>query len=78
MKAHFWKIDILCGAMIVAGMVALSGQPSQPAAVEEPTDRTLPVPPYLQALSPRTMAILWETDSPAYGWIEYGETAALG
>jgi len=34
--------------------------------------------PYLQCLSPTSMAVLWQTHEPAYGWVEYGETTALG
>lgn len=40
--------------------------------------RGLTLMPYLQAVGPDTMAVLWRTDEPAYGWVEYGETAALG
>jgi len=34
--------------------------------------------PYCQALSPETMVVKWQTDQPAYGWVEYGETENLG
>jgi len=34
--------------------------------------------PYLQAVSPTSMAFLWRTHEPAYGWVEYGETPTLG
>jgi hypothetical protein len=34
--------------------------------------------PYLQSLSPTSMAVLWQTREPAYGWVEFGPTPALG
>lgn len=33
--------------------------------------------PYVQALSPESVAILWRTGQPAYGWVEFGENDAL-
>jgi 3',5'-cyclic AMP phosphodiesterase CpdA len=47
------------------------------------TNSSVPAPalalaPYLQALSPESVAVLWQTEQPAYGWVEYGETKALG
>lgn len=43
-----------------------------------PANTTLEIPPYLQALSGQSVAIHWQTTQPAYGWVEYGETQALG
>lgn len=34
--------------------------------------------PYLQQPSPSSMTIMWVSNMPAYGWVEYGETSALG
>jgi len=34
--------------------------------------------PYLQAVSPTSMSIRWITSTNSYGWVEYGETEALG
>lgn len=33
--------------------------------------------PYVQALSPESVAILWRTEESAYGWVEFGESDAL-
>jgi predicted phosphodiesterase len=34
--------------------------------------------PYLQSAGPTSMSIRWITSENCYGWVEYGETAALG
>ena len=34
--------------------------------------------PYVQALSADSYAVQWQTVQPAYGWVEWGETPALG
>jgi predicted phosphodiesterase len=34
--------------------------------------------PYLQAVSATSMSIRWITNTNSYGWVEYGETEALG
>jgi hypothetical protein len=34
--------------------------------------------PYLQNLSEDSVTIMWHTEKPAYGWVEYGKTDALG
>lgn len=41
-------------------------------------DTTLEIPPYIQPLSDQSIAIHWQSAQPAYGWVEYGETQALG
>jgi predicted phosphodiesterase len=38
----------------------------------------LVVPPFLQPVSDDAIAITWETTEPSFGWVEYGQTAALG
>jgi hypothetical protein len=47
------------------------------------TNRPAPLPgflqaPYLQSLSSTSMAVLWQTCEPTYGWVEFGPTPALG
>ncbi|MFC1538916.1 metallophosphoesterase [Candidatus Latescibacterota bacterium] len=34
--------------------------------------------PYLQNPAEENVTIMWHTDTPAYGWIEYGKTDAFG
>ncbi len=40
---------------------------------EEPTVR-----PYLQVRSDGSLTVMWATKTPAYGWVEYGPSDALG
>jgi predicted phosphodiesterase len=34
--------------------------------------------PYLQNLAAESVTIMWHTEIPAYGWVEYGKTDAFG
>jgi predicted MPP superfamily phosphohydrolase len=36
------------------------------------------VPPYLQLSPDNGMTVMWNTEQPAYGWVEYGATTDLG
>ena len=49
-----------------------------PAAATAATSPTFVLEPYLQNFGTDTMSVLWMTSEPAYGWVEYGETEALG
>lgn len=62
-------------ATALAGNGQLSGADS---ASRLPINTTLEIPPYLQSLSEQSVAIHWRTTQPSYGWVEYGETQALG
>ena len=42
------------------------------------TNLAISLAPYLQAQSPGSVAVQWQTGQPAFGWVEYGETKALG
>jgi Icc-related predicted phosphoesterase len=42
------------------------------------TNSGLTLAPYIQALSPETVVVQWQTAQPAYGWVEYGASSALG
>lgn len=54
----------------------------QPAVSPAPTpvqiDPAFTVPPYLQDLRSEQVTVLWWSVLGAYGWVEYGETEALG
>ncbi len=67
---------------LVLGLAACCGQLSGQAPPADPnasvTAPVLSVAPYVQSLSAESVAILWQTTEPAYGWIEYGTTPALG
>ncbi len=66
--------------MIVAVAVCTAYVRGQPVPTEQtaPTEKTMAMVPYLQVLSPESIAVLWRTDQPAYGWVEYGGTKELG
>lgn len=49
-----------------------------PAQAAAPTTTGLVLAPYLQNLAGDAVTIMWRTGAPAYGWVEYGETKALG
>ena len=63
---------------LAAGCVVLSAQTEPVGARSVLAQAGLTVAPYLQVLSPESIALLWQTDQPAYGWVDYGETKALG
>jgi hypothetical protein len=39
---------------------------------------SLLLPPYVQPLNGHSVAVTWKTAEPSFGWVEYGETRALG
>ncbi|MBW7938158.1 MAG: metallophosphoesterase family protein, partial [Candidatus Omnitrophica bacterium] len=41
-------------------------------------EASLRVGPYLQNFTPNSIVIMWETDKPCEGWVEYGSSTALG
>ncbi|GMV65570.1 MAG: hypothetical protein AMXMBFR75_13680 [Candidatus Hinthialibacteria bacterium] len=41
-------------------------------------EANLRVGPYLQNFTPNSIVIMWETDKPCEGWVEYGSSTALG
>lgn len=43
-----------------------------------PLDAAFTVPPYLQDLRTNEVTVMWWTTAGAYGWVEFGETEALG
>jgi hypothetical protein len=71
-------------ATLLALSLALAGGGVRPLLAELGATNTVPVAPalalapFLQLSSQDSMAISWHTESPAYGWVEYGETKALG
>lgn len=58
---------------MIGWMTAAGGAEPAPAAPE-----AWAVPPYLQNVTATEATVLWQTSAPAYGWVEYGETPALG
>jgi Calcineurin-like phosphoesterase/Purple acid Phosphatase, N-terminal domain len=64
--------------VLTAGGLNLQGQTEATGTNAAATVAGVAVAPYLQVLSPESMAVLWQTAQPAYGWVEYGETQALG
>jgi len=61
----------------VIGNVAVgqSGEPAKPAQGEAPLQFVSL--PYLQNPLPDSMTVMWLTNQPCLGWVEYGEGAAL-
>ena len=55
---------------------AARAEPQTPAPVQ--VDPAFAVPPYLQDLGTNHVTVMWWSATPAYGWVEYGETQMLG
>jgi predicted phosphodiesterase len=77
------RLRIFLMSLALAFAVQSSIQAAPPAAgaagPDASTTRTaLAVAPYLQNPTSAGVTILWRTAAPAYGWVEYGETAKLG
>ena len=53
-------------------------KPAVQAQAAAPTTTGLALQPYLQNPAPDAMTVMWRTGVPSYGWVEYGETPALG
>ncbi len=73
-------ISLVCGGPSLRAQAEATGTNTTATANSTPavTNSVLTVPPYLQVLSPESVALLWQTDQPSYSWVEYGATEALG
>lgn len=56
-----------------AAQTPAANVPAPPAV-----DAAFAVPPYLQDLRTNEVTVMWWSANPAYGWVEYGKTEALG
>ncbi|HWH71978.1 MAG TPA: FN3 domain-containing metallophosphoesterase family protein [Candidatus Sulfotelmatobacter sp.] len=69
---------ILCLLVLAAlGYESSFGQ-TQPVPSTCLTNSAITLAPYVQAQSGETVVVQWQTAQPAYGWVEYGATPALG
>ena len=73
MKTKF----LILAVAVITSCVQVDGQTATNEAAV-PVQKAAVLAPYLQVLSPESVAVLWRTDLPAYGWVEYGETKELG
>ena len=70
-RRHFVQVSLAALASTQLGTVAALGQPVPPEAPK-------PGSPLITAPTPDGVVIVWPVDVPSTGWVEYGETEALG
>lgn len=78
--ADRWRLPLDGDTRRRLSLVDWSDPELSAAAVLARLDRPpgLAVGPYVQPLSPEAVVVRWQTDQPAYSWLEYGVTEALG
>lgn len=76
-RRHFLtRSSAVLGASTIGSALAPAQEPAPAIAANEAFQ--LLSPPVVTHPQPDAMSILWATNGPATGWIEYGETPALG
>ena len=70
---------VLCSALTLCTAVRFAtGSEPAPATHSARPGIHVVVGPYLQSPSETSMAVLWQTDQPSTGWVEYGPDESLG
>lgn len=68
--------------VLAPAVPAPAANPANPAgpAIEDPEawKASFTVTPYLQDMKVDEATVMWWSDKPSYGWVEYGETPDLG
>jgi len=68
----------LCSPYAAPAVRAEAPAATTTAAPETPVDAAFTVPPYLQDLRADRVTVMWWSAGGTYGWVEYGETKAMG
>jgi predicted phosphodiesterase len=85
-----WQAELLPGADMVRQRVAITrgsgtatvadvgfqAGPAKTRPANSPRESTILAGPYLQNPGPSSMTVMWVTDGPAAGWVEYGPGGA--